>query len=154
MQGNDVADLGALVRGELDDEWLLHDHGGLIEASAANVEAARAFALDRWRERAREHGLPEPDDLSSACKFCALFAKALFGGSVDGNYDHLFNRVGGGILDLSAASADVAALVEPYRSDPSFLASEDLHYSLESCVPRVHAWISAFPAPTEAAPRP
>ncbi|GJD91610.1 hypothetical protein BHAOGJBA_5158 [Methylobacterium hispanicum] len=146
--------LGSIACSGLDDAWLQFDHAGPVEATPENVEAARAFVLDRWRERAHENGLPEPADLSSACKFCALFAKALFGGSIDGHYEHLFNRVGGGILDLSEASADVGGMDAPYRTDLEFLASEDLHYSLQTCLPRVRAWVAAFPAAPASAPRP
>ena len=146
--------LDSIARGGLDDAWLQFDHAGPVEATPGNVEAARALALDHWRERARENGLLEPADLSSACKFCALFAKALFGGSIDGHYEHLFNRIGGEILDLSAASADVGGMDAPYRTDLEFLASEDLHYSLETCIPRVRSWVAAYTAATASVPRP
>lgn len=153
MVEGSLVDLSQIAAGELDDEWLLRDHRGPVEATAENVEAARIFALDRWRERAEENGLPVPADLSGACKFCSLFAKSLFGGSIDGHYDHIFNRIGGEVLDLSAASADVIGLRDAYRSDPEFLASEDLHYSLETCVPRVLRWVAAFQRPASPGPQ-
>lgn len=154
MTGDDVVDMGRLREREIDADWLLYEHDGLIEASPQNVAAAAAFAFDRWRERAAELGHEEPRDLSGACKFCALFAKALFGGAVDGNDEHVFVRVDGEVVDLSAASADVAGLADPYGSDEEHLWNEDLHYSLSTCLARVRAWVAAFPlpAPSPAAP--
>jgi hypothetical protein len=154
MIGPDIADVASLREGEIGADWLLHDHEGRLDATAENVAAAAAFALERWRERAAELGQHDPVDLSGACKFCALFAKALFGGAVDGNYDHVFVRVDGEIVDLSAASADVAAMEEPYASDPEHLELEDLHYSFGTCLRRVRSWVEAYPIPVASAPAP
>ena len=154
MVGDDVVDIGRLREREIDAEWLEHEHDGLVEASPENIAAATAFAFDRWRERAVELGRGEPSDLSGSCKFCALFAKALFGGAIDGNDEHVFARVDGKVIDLSAASADVAGLDDPYGSDPEHLWNEDLHYSLSTCLPRVRAWVAAFPMPAPSSPAP
>jgi hypothetical protein len=154
MIGPDIADVASLRERDLGAEWLLHEHDGRLDASAENVAAAAAFALERWRERAAELGLDDPQDLSGACKFCALFAKALFGGVVDGNFEHVFVRVDGGIVDLSAASADVAAMDEPYASDPDHLEVEDLHYSFGTCLRRVRSWLEAYQVPTASVPAP
>lgn len=154
MVGDDVVDICGLREREIDADWLLHEHDGLIEVSPENVAAAAGFALDRWRERALELGRVEPSDLSGACKFCALFAKALFGGAVDGNDEHVFVRVDGGIVDLSAASADVACLDDPYASDEAHLWNEDLHYSLSTCLARVRTWVANFPIPAPSPPTP
>lgn len=147
MRNADVVDIAGLRERAIDADWLEHEHDGLMEASAENVAAAAAYAYDRWCERAAELGREEPPDLSGACKFCALFAKTLFGGAVDGNYDHVFVRLDGAVIDLSARSADVAAMDDPYRSDPEHLWNEDLHYSLATCLPRIRAWVAAYPLP-------
>jgi hypothetical protein len=154
MTGDDVVDMGRLREREIDADWLLHEHDGLIEASPQNVAAAAAFAFDRWRERAAELGHEEPRDLSGACKFCALFAKAVFGGALDGNDEHVFVRVDGDVVDLSAASGDVAGLGDPYGSDHEHLWNEDLHHSLSTCLRRVRAWVAAFPMPAPSSPTP
>lgn len=156
MQGAAMGsiDIVGLREREIDADWLMHEHAGSIDASPENVAAAAAFAFDRWRERAAELGLREPRDLSGACKFCALFAKTLFGGAVDGNDEHVFVRADGEIVDLSAGSADVAGMDDPYGSDPEHLRSEDLHYSLSTCLRRVRAWVAAFPTPAGSAPAP
>lgn len=154
MIGPDVANLEGLDERSLESDWLLHDHDGRIEASPENIAAAAAFAFERWRERAAELGHDDPRDLAGACKFCALFAKALFGGAVDGNFDHVFVRVDGAVLDLSAASADVAALDDPYGTDVDHLGNEDLTWSFGTCVRRVRAWVAAYPMPAHALPTP
>lgn len=154
MKGSDTVDMTSLRERAIDVDWLLHDHDGHLAVSAESVAAAMAFAFDRWRERAAELGLDEPRDLSGACKFCALFAKALFGGAVDGNFEHVFVRVDGEVVDLSGASVDVAAMEEPYASDPEHLELEDLHYSFGTCLRRVGSWLEAYPIPATSVPAP
>lgn len=110
-----------------------------------NISLARAFALNRWRDRARERGLPIPDDLSSSCKFTSLFAQGLFGGRLRGNHDHQFLELPGGeILDLNAEAKDVRALDTHYRHDPVFWNNPDHRASLRSCRPRVADWLEDF----------
>jgi hypothetical protein len=152
--GPGVANLEGLNERSLETDWLLHDHDGRIEASPENITAAAAFVFDRWRERAAELGHDDPRDLSGACKFCALFAKALFGGTVDGDFDHVFVRVDGAIIDLSAASADVGTLDDPYGSDVEHLVNEDLTYSFGTCARRVRAWMATYPMPAHPLPAP
>lgn len=154
MGGDGVVDIVGMRERAVDADWLLYDHAGRMDATAENVAAAAAFVFRRWRERAVELGLEEPSDLSGACKFCALFAKALFGGVLDGNYDHVFVRVGGEVIDLAAGSREVAGMAEPYRSDDEFLEMEDFHYSMGTCLGRVRRWIAEFPACPPPGPTP
>ncbi len=149
-----VVDLADVVRNGVDGDWLEAGHEGVLPATDENVEAARAFAAERWAERAREMGLPAPADMSGACKFNSLFVKAVFGGAVAGHYDHLHNVVDGRVVDLQAGAADVRALADPYRNDPDFLWDDDLAYSLGTCLPRVSAWTQGFLAEMRAAPAP
>lgn len=144
---------GARRRGVICARWLASDHAGRADADEEAVEAARAFLLERWRERAAELGKPEPADLSGGCLMAALFVKAVFGGTIRGNYDHVHNVVGGRRVDLSEASADVAALADPYRHDPRFMREPDFHENLASWTYRMEPWIDAFLGRT-AAPRP
>lgn len=137
---DDLDDLG----GRIDASWLVERHYGVLAADAATVAELRAFVMERWLERAAELGLPAPTDLSSSCKFGALFCKSLLGGEIRGSFDHLYAFVDGRVVDLSEGAADVAALAEPYRNDPAFLGSEDLAASLESCLPRVTSWIEGY----------
>ena len=141
----DPVDLvSARRRGAICARWLAADHPGRLEPTEANVEAARAFVLDRWRERAAEMGKPEPKDLSGGCMLAALFVKAAFGGAIRGNFHHVHNVVGGAVLDLSAGSADVRALPDPYRHDRRFMAEPDFHENLASWTYRLEPWLDAF----------
>lgn len=129
---------------EVDVDWIRESHPGILPISDETVRELRAYVIERWEERARERGEPRPSDLSSSCKFGSLFCKALLGGEIRGNFDHVHVFVEGRIVDLSEGAQDVAALAAPYRNDPDFLSDEDFAESLESCLPRVSAWVSAF----------
>ena len=71
-----------------------------LPATPDNVAAAQTFALARWREhvaemtrkisRLRACEYVEPADLSNACRFAAVFAQAVFGGELYGNYYHVW----------------------------------------------------------------
>jgi len=118
-----------------------------IKATEENLEAVRAYCLGMWRDRhiqqtGSDVGLPA--DLSSACKFTALFGSVVFGADIGGNYDHVFNVLDGKIIDINARADDVKALEDPYRHDDEFISSDDFQASMESCVRRVEQWISEF----------
>lgn len=127
-----------------------------VEPTPEAVGAAKAFAMRKWTERHEERtaeweralgsrpSWPAPEDLSSSCKFTSVFAAAVFGGHVEGNHDHQYAVVGGRVLDLNEDAADVLALDEPYRHDPAFFGSRDHRASMESCYPRVRAWLGEF----------
>lgn len=118
-----------------------------ISPDENNLEIVREFLLAKWRERAaeRSENAQIPDDLSSSCKFSALFGSIVFGADITGNYDHLFNVIDDEIVDINQFAKDVVALRRPYKIDEKFLAfNDDLYESLKSCVPRVEAWISEF----------
>jgi len=144
---------GARRRGVICARWLASDHRGRLEPDDEAVEAARTFLLDRWRERATELGKPAPADLSGGCLMATLFVKAIFGGAIRGNYHHVHNVVGGRRIDLSEASADVAALADPYRHDPRFMREPDFHENLVSWTYRMEPWLEAFLS-RDPAPRP
>jgi hypothetical protein len=129
-----------------------------IEATQANIAAAREFALSMWRERWAERKADwesklsspftenEPADLSGSCKFTSVFAAAVFGGGIDGNYDHQFAVFKGGVIDLNDFASDVTALTDPYRCDTLFFGSKDHMKSMKSCLPRIENWIGSYAA--------
>jgi hypothetical protein len=146
---------------KFDADWLDEPAPGRFAATAENVAAAREFALLKWKERAAQFRLPEPHDLTDACNFTSLFARALFGGRIEGNWHHRFNVLPDGTrLDLDAGAADVRALgEEAYLADPEFMAREEFLERLPSCAALVERWLAEFtpPAPEpvdETAPRP
>lgn len=109
-----------------------------------NFDRMRSFVLQKWKERARERGLPEPKDLSNSCKFCTLFVKALHGGEIRGNYHHQFNVINGEIVDLSFDSEDVSKLDDPYEHDEIFWLNPEHKESMKSCKPRVRQWVKEY----------
>lgn len=118
---------------------------------AAAIERLKAFALERWRERARERGEPEPDDLSSSCRFTSLLVQAIHGGEIQGNWDHFHVRLDDGtIADLNHEAADVSEIrkagKDPYWHHRAFMRSRDVRELFDTCRPRVAAWIEAWRA--------
>ncbi len=124
--------------------WYAHPVRGALEPRSEVVERAKAFLLTKWRERAMESGKPVPADLSSACKFSSLFVKLVFGGGIVGNRDHQFVVREGVILDLNAAASDVRALPHAHEEGEGFIGSEDHHFYMKTCVPRVRSWVKEF----------
>lgn len=129
---------------QITKSWLTKNTEGVFKFHEDDLENLKWFALQKWRERALERRLDEPDDLSSACKFCSLFVKILYGGKIQGNYDHQYNVIDGKRIDLSADSQDVKQMDNPYRHDPLFFANDDHLDSLESCLPRITDWVSSY----------
>jgi len=141
-----------------------------LEPSPENVRMAREFVLQCWRARAAELGREEPHDLSSSCMFSSLFAQAVFGGEIRGNYEHQFVALSDGrILDLNESADDVRFLRErsltqphgwhrpnprifwhqvwisdPHDHDPAWFGCPDHLESMRSCQPRVQHWLALF----------
>lgn len=121
------------------------------DASPEAIEQAKRFVLAQWQARHLErHGElgkdSLPTDLSSSCKFSSLFAQAVFGGTLQGNYHHQFVRLPSGQrLDLNEDAQDVQALGEQaHRHDPVWWGNRDHREAMESCLPRVQAWLCKF----------
>lgn len=121
-----------------------------LPATPKNIEKAKAFVLAKWKERAEERGHAEPEDLSSSCKFSSLFAHRIFGGKLQGNYDHQYVVVDGEIVDLNVDAKDVRDLmddgIDPHEHDSDFWGNEDHLESLASCDARVYKWVQEFNA--------
>lgn len=135
-------------------------------ATLGRIGKAKHFLKKKWAERAAELGRPAPTDLSSACKFGALFAKALFGGDIKANDFHTWVDLDGKIIDLTDESEEVSymkrGVVPPsqeayakaygltipetgiYTPDPSFMKDRDFKDSLKSCMPRIKQWVKEF----------
>ena len=122
--------------------WLRDDFAGSLTPDAETLAWMRAFCLDKWRERAADRGLSCPSDLSSSCKFTSLFARAFFGGSLEGNELHQFLVVDDEVVDLNVNAQDVAMMDDPHAHDPGFFGNPEHIEALESCIPRVNIWIS------------
>lgn len=134
----------------------------MIAATPDAISRAKTFALSMWRRRAEELGLTRPDDLSDACKFCALFAQTLFGGSIEAHDFHCWILVDGRIVDLAEDGGDVRDLADgriptkareyarcwgvswngddPYEPDPAFMRQAAFIEAMESCRPRATRW--------------
>jgi hypothetical protein len=127
-----------------------------------NLSRAKSFLLERWKERWRERkgvadSPTEPENLSDACKFAALFARELFGGTIQANYNHCWVELRDGtVIDLTdGVDADLYDCTpeEFIEADPDFMddvvdgdrvPNEEFWDSLESCLPRVKKWVADF----------
>ena len=129
------------------DRGLIESKGARkLEATPENIERAKEFVLRKWRERATERGYPEPEDLSSSCKFTSMFAQAIFGGQIRGNYEHQFLVIDDEIIDLNKDAADVKAMDDPHDHDESWFGNDEHIDSMQSCKPRVMDWVREFKA--------
>jgi len=124
--------------------WLNGLSKSTLPATTENISKAKDFVLAKWKERSVERGSSEPVDLSYSCKFCTLFVKQVFGGRIEGNFDHQYNVIDGEIVDLSSDSEDVRSHDDPYHHDKLFFGSKDHLESLSSCLPRVEKWVDLF----------
>ncbi len=122
-----------------------------LEADEATTSKAKAFLLEKWQEYALERwgsSSEKPDDLTNACKFCALFAEAVFGAERRANYEHEFNILNGNIFDLTYPNIGLLELEEKgypiYSKDRAFFNSRDHRYSIDTCRPRVARWVDEF----------
>lgn len=121
-----------------------------LHYSYTRFALAKAFAFRMWQDFAHERQAREPTDLSGACKYGSLFMQQVFGGEIEGHYQHQFNRIDGRIVDLSHDAADVGAMRDPYLHDPDYFDIPEQRAALQSCMPRVARWTAAFLAEMEA----
>lgn len=116
-----------------------------LDATDANVSAAKLFLMDRWRERAANLGRPEPTDLSRSCKFSSLFAQRVFGGTLRGHRDHQYVVLPDGrTLDLNVDAEDVRSMASPHHHDARWFGNTDHVRSMSSCLPAVQGWVERF----------
>jgi len=105
---------------------------------------AGVFVFDKWCERAVERREPTPFDLSTSCKYGSLFMRLVYGGAIEGNYQHQYNVIDGRIVDLSHGAADVFAMRRPYAHEPELFGIESHMRSMASLTPRVESWVEEF----------
>ncbi|CAB5514388.1 hypothetical protein LMG26857_03447 [Achromobacter anxifer] len=117
-------------------QWLLRNTPGAIPLTADNLAVAKAVLTAGWKDRARERELPEPEDLSGACKFASLLVKLAFGGRVQGCHAHQYNVVDQKIIDLTEQHE-----FDGLGHDEVFFGNPEHLESLTSCLPRVHDWL-------------
>lgn len=117
-------------------------HPPAIELNAESVTIAYEAMEHLWRERCGERGREYEGERSGSCKFAALLARALFGGRLAGNLDHVFVVLPGeGILDLNVGQPDVEALgAKALERHDFILLGAEYRKSLKSCMPRVLRW--------------
>jgi hypothetical protein len=119
-------------------------HAGTCPVTPETLALA-GEALDKlWRERLSEWGREDKGDREGSCKFAALLARALFGGRLAGNDDHVFVVLADGArLDLNELQPDVAELgAKAWVRHDFVLEHPDYRDALGSCVPRVERWVN------------
>jgi hypothetical protein len=68
----------------------------------------------------------------------------VFGGVIQGHYEHQYNMIEGRIVDLSHDAMDVGRMQNPYRHEPDFFAIPQKNAALNNCLPRVEVWVLQF----------
>lgn len=118
-------------------------HPARFEATPANIAIAQGVVQRLWNERQLERDQPVTKDRSGSCKFAALLARALFGGRIAGNSQHVYVKLGRRIIDLNEGQFDVESIgAERAHADlPRFVANHEHRESLASCMSRVNAWL-------------
>jgi hypothetical protein len=125
-----------------------------MQPTPDTVANVKTFLLAVWNERQHEFDRPKTHNLSGACKFAALFAKKLFGGTIEARPEHCWNKLPDGTtLDLTdqadAAKYDLTPeqLTTPdpeFMCDPDGKPNREFHDALKSCLPRVNQWLERF----------
>lgn len=116
-----------------------------LPATTENIDAAREWMLSMWRKRAENLGRAVPKDLRGSCKFSSIFAQKVFGGKMEGNKLHQFNRLpDGSLLDLNEFASDVAEMNSPHVHDPRFWGNREHVESMSSCRPAAEEWAKNF----------
>lgn len=116
----------------------------ILPPTEENLQAAKAFLFQKWKERAAERYEKEPTDMSRSCKFVSQFGKKVFGGRIEGHWEHQYNVINGEVVDLNADAQDVKRLAKPYQHDPTFWGNREHKASMKSCLPRVNTWVEEF----------
>jgi hypothetical protein len=116
----------------------------LLVLTGYEFDQAKKFVFGKWCERASERGEIAPLDLSRSCKYGSLFMYMVFGGEIQGNYQHQYNFIEGQIIDLSHDAADVIAMREPYHHEAELFGIDEHVASMQTCHPRVEGWVADF----------
>ena len=116
----------------------------LMPYSYQHFAQAKDFVFRRWGDMAEEGQRLAPTDLSGACKYGSLFTQQIFGGTIQGHYQHQFNRVDGRLVDLSHDARDVGLMLHPYLHEAGYFEIPEYQAQLSACLPRVEAWVAAF----------
>jgi hypothetical protein len=115
---------------------------GRVELTHANLVIAGQVVQELWNERQKEKFIRLTGTRESSCKFAALLARELFGGTLAGNDEHVFLMHGDIIVDLNKDQPDVKALSALAHIDiPPVLSSQAYLEALGSCVERVSRWV-------------
>lgn len=133
------------MRAVIDLESLTTAMKPKVALNAHTLNLARAFVFKQWIARAIELGhQPLPMDLTNSCKFSSLFAQRVFGGTIEANESHCFNRINGKVVDINEFAMDTISLDEPHECDEYFMEEPEFHESMTSCLPRVERWCDEF----------
>ncbi len=119
------------------------DFAGKYRLNNDNYRLANEMMELLWNERNKERGITTKDR-SGSCKFAALMARELFGGTLAGNKHHVFVVRRGKILDLNIGQIDVSRLGDMAHHQDSSIIHHEYRESLSSCLPRVSKWCIEF----------
>ncbi len=128
----------------INEENVFDEKRGFLLFNEANVTLATNFIFLKWCERATDRGLSEPVDLSNACKFASIFANVVFGGELNGNWEHQYVVNNTEIIDLTNNFNGNRVDASVYKHDEQFWGNDEHVASLVSCIPRVNDWINEF----------
>lgn len=127
------------------ESMLFQRQRGALRPTPESVAAARAFVLEKWRERAALLGDAPPDDLADACTFASIFALLVFGGNLCGNEQHQFVQLPNcSILDLTGAAG--VPVGHETMHDAAWWGNPDHEVNVASVAPRVARWVAEFRA--------
>lgn len=132
---------------DVDPDYESEVYPARLPATPENIARTKRFVMQKWIERAEERGtLAPPTDLSNSCKFSSLFAREIFGGRLRGHQAHQFVELDGRVLDLNTDALDVQQLgADAHQHDDEYFWGNPEHQeALDSCRPRVKAWVEEF----------
>jgi hypothetical protein len=123
---------------------LIDQHAGLLAYDYVHFAHAKVFAFRKWCEFAIERKARQPEDLSGACKYGSQFMRQIFGGTIEGHFEHQFNRINGRLVDLGHDAQDVGRMRYPYLHEAGYFDVPEQQAAMRACLPRVASWVEAF----------
>lgn len=123
---------------------LIDDHRGLLAYDYQHFAHAKEFVFRQWCAFASERQALRPEDLSGACKYGSQFMRLIFGGSIEGHYEHQYNRIAGRLVDLGHDAQDVGRMRFPYLHEAGYFELPEQQAAMRACLPRVGRWAEAF----------
>jgi hypothetical protein len=123
---------------------LIDEHIGLLAYSYPHFAHAKVFVFRQWCVLACERSVLRPEDLSGACKYGSQFMRLVFGGCIEGHYEHQYNRITGRLVDLGHDALDVGRMRFPYAHEADYFELPEQQEAMRACLPRVSRWADDF----------